>query len=490
MNRIALALALALHPSFATVSPVLPCETLHGTAVLVEAGGAERADLDGSFLLEVQDAPALSRRIEVHGGRWRADVPGDALVRPVELELGGRAALTFADWSSTDATGELAVRGEAVRAASVLRVVAAEDGRELDAIEIVYVGLGGEHPGLVDANDRALEGAASPATLPLAFFDRRMRTDAVWVRAPGRAWRRVAIDLLHGGEQRVELVRGGDVALSFVGPPLAGARVLLAPREYDWRPVCSAELDPRGVRIEGVEPGRYVARVVLGPLAFCPIAGEAPVAIEPGATASATISVQPLEAPPPGGRISIHVAIGDDWGDTEAWLEIGPEGEELARWIPCLAGRDSRAVIELSKLSRAQDGSIAFAWDAPYAGRYVAYLWPMDAYALVDVDESGGELRIEAPRATRVSVHLVDAASGEGLAIDHARWSSIVREQPGGADGRSHRADPAPGADRIEFLAASGRIVLSVRSADGRSREEIVALEPGERSIEWTLDPR
>jgi hypothetical protein len=374
-----------------------------------------------------------------------------------------------------------------VRAPTVLRVLAAEDGVELDGLEVVRSGFGREHPGPAGDREVMVARASSPVTLPLRELDQPLPVSAVWVRAPGSAWQRVVIDPLLGGVHEVVLGRGGDVELVVGGAPAPRVAKLFLLRGPRDEPVMSRMLDEGTCRVEGLVPGRYLARAVRGGMPFCPRLGERAFEVRAGETARAALSLTSPGPPSPGGLVEATLVVPEGWKRADVSLQVEALDEELQRWLTCVADAGSLPSIRLSDLRRAGDGRWIWRWQPPYAGRYLLRMRRPDVLRILDVTEQPLTTRLELPAPARVRLRWVESETGEPMLISGVRWQPAVapelQDRAGGGG-----VEVTHGRSSLEFEAQSGPLLLHAHG-NGRTREEIVELAPGDNELEWRLEP-
>src|SRR6185436_3517993 len=161
-----------------------------GLAVRVDRAGVEHAGEDGNLSIAWWHHGALERRqLEIVGGHWFLDATPDIEFYVDALALGARAVQPEQDRYTIPLDRRVVIRG--LEANDVLlHVVAAEDGKELENVELWFAGAyfhddTSGHPGVHPDGPPTVRGTspllvqANPAAArsPCRY----------WAIAPGRA---------------------------------------------------------------------------------------------------------------------------------------------------------------------------------------------------------------------------------------------------------------------------------------------------------------
>jgi hypothetical protein len=196
-------------PAAPASEPVL----VTGAAVRISPDGEEHVGDDGAFELWVRSGGAPERlSVEVVGGRFAVEVPRGDVLHVSGLELAGRPLFLERDEYNVPAAGFLLVRGHELSAV-LLHVVSAEDGRELDGVELwptahALFGTSYEHPGAAPTGEPVVSDATSPVSVATRAGGSHA-SRGYWVRARDHAWAGIALDHSAPGERTVERVPAG-----------------------------------------------------------------------------------------------------------------------------------------------------------------------------------------------------------------------------------------------------------------------------------------
>jgi len=251
---------------------------VRGAFVLVDAQGSEHLHEDGRFELSVwgpvvpQGNPAdpgrrrLRRQqvtqVEVHQGRWQAQLPGHTSRRIAQGRLRGLPLfdLQVEELESDDPeVSELRVTGRALYPARI-SVVDSETQRDLDGVSIAVTEPDDprSHPGNLVPET---VGAVSPFEIPAPAVDRRVYL----VGAVDHAWQRVEWNHLSDAPRTIELQRSGGLAIDVEADcRLEDCAVTITAPGADT-PQARFATDSSPLEIHGLAPGDY--RIALVPRA-------------------------------------------------------------------------------------------------------------------------------------------------------------------------------------------------------------------------------
>lgn len=189
--------------------------SIDGYARWADAPGRPPRELDGR--LEVVDANGRTQSWLVTDGTFRTRAATGTQVRVLGGRIEGRAVRAGAEPQALEPGVVLWLEPCTDR-----RLVATdEEGRALGGLRVCRGPVVGgspsalAHPGSEEQLATLVEGASSPVTLEADWFGE----GTLWVRAPGRVWRRVELDDRSGEELHVVLPEAGTLALQLVGEP-------------------------------------------------------------------------------------------------------------------------------------------------------------------------------------------------------------------------------------------------------------------------------
>ena len=222
-------------------SPVRPpptgSRTFTGTFVAERANGALDTLASGDFTLVLMRERGVAARLAVTAseGRWSVAPKDEAFeslkgitVRSASVD--GKPATVLAPPDLVGLRDGLEVR---VRESlpTLLRVVDAGTGTDLDPIRLVRSASADLHPGFVEGRkSRELAALAGELRSPLDLADVKGLTPGaqrLYVGAPGYAWRVATLDVGSGTERRIDLAPGGQLQLRLSVAPDPGARLEL-----------------------------------------------------------------------------------------------------------------------------------------------------------------------------------------------------------------------------------------------------------------------
>jgi hypothetical protein len=287
---------------------------LTGTVVVTDESGSEHCEESGLFSMLLRKGKDLDSQTRViEGGRWTITVPEGARIEVQEITLGKR--LTFIDGEKTitpPETGDVQIRAF-WPPRTLLHVKDSATGAELPLVELAMskrvFNEGDEHPGGIAKT--VASGIASPIALAEALGQNVFRGNdsgrlSMFARSQGYAWKNFSLDLRTGGDQTVNLDRGGTLEVMLSGYenrspsylylrkaepdeqregeedlqqeapdndiPEAFKRILLKRKKLEgWSVVPTAKIPLRKnglIRIESLHPGSYLAGAEAGTMFF------------------------------------------------------------------------------------------------------------------------------------------------------------------------------------------------------------------------------
>ena len=458
---------------------------LVGTIVVEDEGGEEHAQENGWFrLISWRGSGGSGEGVEVVAGTWRATVAADVTLGVQEIELGGRRAATLGeDRIPLPADGRVELRARWFRG-TTLRVLDVETRMDLEDVTVVHAEAWprpeGSHPGEVSDVRTVVREADSPLALPAM----ELKGGMFHVAAPGRAWKRISLDALQGGERIVVLEPGGALEIEIVGEtgdPGAKLRV----RAPNRLPVAELDLGDRPrLVLEGLPIGLARVAVELGKWWDDPVVlGRGEATIEAGGRARLRLMIEPAplaEAVPFGGEVVVPV----EW-ELDRFLLV------LKLLDPPLGGREEAVRLSSRVLAPVAERPGTWRWEHPnaQAGRYELELYPLYFSTTVEVGPGGDEnVRLEAPPPGEVLVRTVDARTGAEIEVELVLWNCARPEGVrGGGLGRAER-DTGTGLWRVR--APQGEVEVRARAEGYSDGKQTVRLDERPRELELRLERR
>lgn len=354
----------------------------------------------------------------------------------------------------------------------VIHVLDAETGRPLDDVEYKRR-RPRETQGRTSRMETAYElrrASGSPLRIDPLWFELIDERARLTVGRHGYAWRNLDIDTRRAAEMRVELVPGGSLALSLVGPALrSGAHVRLnlhtgrsARREREYPVVAN-----QTIHADRLPPGEYTARVELGNSHRRPLVlGETRFSIRAGDQSAATLRYAAVPAPtvvPFAGTVEVPMG----W-KTNRFTVVA---QFLGTKLPRKGRRGDR--VSLGKGLEPVAGSpgvFRFDFEGVQAGRYVLHFFPMRCVKSITIGRAGLEdARLSLPPPVTVRLRLV--GEREDLSpVSSFYWRA---EMPSKSLGTAWRS-VSRNADRglFEFEVPAGPIYIRPDNRDYQRREE------------------
>lgn len=415
---------------------------VHGRVVIVDAQGIEHTSQSGRLHLYVHRSEATPplREVAVEGGTFELAVPTGALVQPFtfkgEIDTNGRTALldrgpsgAFSGPDPIEVLGpiELVVRGRWTD--EVLLHVASSDTVALTGVEVRrrthWRAIGPAlHPGDAPEVNTVVTGGASPIALPDP--GRGLRLVPYWVRAPGLAWRRIEIDHDARGEHTVQLAPGGALELRVTGTVSEGELFLrpFAPggdQGWSFQALADVTVGRDGrARLDDLQPGSYAARLDRGSYDGALTLARGAVVVKAGETTWLDLAVDPAVLDPRRVHLTgtLTLPLGFTPGRHELRLDVEPRAQ----------GQD-QVRLPLARMPRLGDQPGVLAWDAGEVlpAQYLATISELLHRELVDARGDEPVVHLVLPPLARVSVAIVDAATGAPIERARLGWA-VVRK--------------------------------------------------------------
>lgn len=452
-----------------------------GTIVVSDSTGNEFPEEDGTFALfwSSEEEGCDVVEVSVKKGRWSAQIPRKRALAIYDLVLGGRKAADSKGYFPVPANREVHLRARWLEQ-TLLHVIARDTREELSGIEVVrpndhvdQIDHPVDHPGGPEDYRVVLSDQRSPVPMPL-----RSTSSKYWVRAPGFAWQRLALDPFAGGELRVELLRGGSLSISLVNyRPDSGAviRLVEAPA---WggssRPLLETRPDSHGfARVTDIKEGTYGVRVEVGRWFSHPIIlGTAKVDVR--ALQEATVTLELKEAPAVQQMmVEAHgtLRVPDGWGDERVSLVLSPIDDEAK-------GRQETVFVRSGDVIRGSNG--LYVWNAGkiLPGRYTVRVRPFGVQGLLVVGADGqADPSIEVPEPAEVIVRVLGADTSAPLEGVHEVWAAKRPEGYKGQHDRSINLRPGPNESSVALKRAQG-VWVTLRDGHRRVRvDELYGIE-------------
>lgn len=465
-----------------------------GSALRVEAGGAEHAGEEGRFdLVVLQGGEREALEVEVHGGRFAFEAAADAVLWIHGLRLGGASVEVEGNPFTIPADRFLAVRGRSLAGILLHAVDAGDEGDEgeLDGVEVRSAGsflhqTTWRHPGAEPTGEPLARGR-SPLFVPAA--EDVLGQTACWVRAPGYAWAWSVLDFERGGEARVELVRAGALAVELVGYAdwLQAEVRLWPPDSAPGDAYAFAKRTPDADHLavfESLPPGAYAVAVERGWAQDRVSFGSSSVEVTAGSRARVAVQVE-LPERPPEARVRGELVLADGWEREDVAVAFAAQ-DEASAWA------DGPIVVPLAAMEPAGRavgawGADRFAFDArlPAPGRWAILARPHEVRRLLEVPVAGLEgVELVVPPPALALVRVVDVESGETVRVDALRWSMPPLEGILATMLWIAPADPGEGRIRIRAPALGIQLHPTTPALVAVEPGQVYELHPGENELE------
>lgn len=450
-------------PKTALEAPVAPASAandrspdVEGTLSLEQPDGTKELVAEANFkLIAWTGNSGRHVDVEVHGGRWAARFLGELAGNVTRVQFTGvhiaqRLAVVRepADAVAIPPDKQIAV-SVFFPASTILRVVDAASGAELDGVDLVrsssFSNHGGAHPGLdIDAIALARH-LSSPVDLATLDHDREFGVLDLVVGAPGHAWTKITVDTRTGGERVLRLELGGSLRLTTVDN--SGSRaVQLRLRRAGSSPLLSVPCGRAGeLAIDGLEAGPLSITAELGEWFDDPVElGRAETEIVAGREARATLTIEPAPRAEMASASGI-VVVPAEWKVERLTLSLDLLGTPLD-------SASDRIELDARRLEDHANGDTVFAWshEKLQVGRYELEVYRPQASVVIDVPSGGrSDFRFELAPPAELLVRVVDDVTGDDAEVPGLLWNP---RRPEGVNGG--------GLDNAEFDAKTKRFTI------------------------------
>ncbi len=454
-----------------------------GTIVVVDAEGVEHPEEDGEIKFVLWTANSGSQaKVVVRGGRFSFDPDEDVRIEVSDATLGGRRAYVPGEHEVTDGV----IRIRAVwPGRKLLRVVDADSGVDLDGVVAIastdWKTDDCEHPGHWKDADLRIEGERSPCELKLPAEQKHWVRweETLWVRSPGYAWGRLKVNYASALERRVELRRGGGLAVQVTGEKPKSDTVLRLRRVHVKQPILEMPLKMGERLIEGLAPGPYLLSAEQGNWWKSPLElVRQTVEVTIGARAPAVLQVLPRPdkaTVPFAGALFLPPA----WKTSRLSLRFEPIGRPGVT-----DGDEHRLDLSSMEPDPAKDG--LYRWDLGdvVPGKYEVVCYAIDMQWVIDTGPAGrrdAEIVIGEP--VDAAVRVIDDATGAAVEGATVHWNC---ERPQGVSGGSlGTAKWNKDTQRYEFRVAAGGVRIAVWSREYRTiGDTLFQVDPHQREFE------
>jgi VCBS repeat protein len=451
--------------------PSIGMAHLEGTIIATDPDGVEHKAESGSIALVLWSGNEGEQHVvPVIEGRWNVDIPADVSLGVDEVKLGGRSAFVDLERIPVPKDRKLDLQAK-WPAATVLRIIGEDTGADLKDIALVaprsfeFEKLA--HPGDYPAKAVVLEQAASPIDLSSLKQGRSFQWKRTFkVHSPGYAWARIDVDLRAGGEKRVVLQRGVDLAITVINfkPESKGLlRIRSMTAAEAGEPQLVLEMQPREkgpTRIEGLATGRYTASVEIGAWYKHPeVLGQTDLELTAGLQGAATLALKdPVDRGKPV-PLTGNLFIPPAWGKVRPHLRLEPVD------FPDTSRLDDDRGFDRIKLFPDPDrpGFLRFDAGQVTPGKYVLGVNAYEHFRYknaINVGPKGQtDLEIKIPEPVEVSLEVFDAETGEPAEIETIHW--MPAETEGNHGGSINSVQRSRKSGRFEFQAFLGKILLN-----------------------------
>lgn len=266
---------------------------------------------------------------------------------------------------------------------------------------------------------------------PIVLEDKN-GTQVYFVRAPGQAWRKVAVDHDSPGEHRVLLRSGGDVRVTVMAsaglPDGVKLRVSRGPGS-DPMTTVAAEANASvtvPTMITGLGEGDWVIRAELGMPNSSPlILAEAPFVVVPGETADVSLQIsKPVVVN--SGHLHGLVVYAPDQETPSGSIVI----KAIDSWNPQFR---QPFELEIAKLERSPLGPAVLAWRAGvvFPGKYRIEVRSAQLGRLIEIESGADRFEVlDVSDAAVFSVAVREKGTGRPIHVQ-----SMVYRRIGGVDG-------------------------------------------------------
>ncbi|MFT7667920.1 MAG: hypothetical protein ACI8X5_000606 [Planctomycetota bacterium] len=399
---------------------------------------------------------------------------------------------------------------------AVLRVTDLTHSHELDDL-VLLARLGGlNHPGS-DHESRVLaRNLSSPINVRDVLPSSATSYSQLFVGGSGYTWAAVRIVRTIGGLQEIQLQRAGslevflsgdeaveDLELQLFSLPdeeqqaaqVAAKRALLLSLGTGDRSRISATpamthvrsfsemLDGRrSIRIDGLAPGRFEARIESGPSRDRQILGSTEIEVRVGSLTRKAINV---EVPPPAefAMISGRLILADEWNVKNVRVNARPLDQRLVE----SRNRYAATIAPLWTSARPGCTEYTLQFDRLQVGFYEIQLsYPHFAITIEVLHGGSSELILDVPPPKVLSVDVIDALTGERIKKPNLSW-----RVPGWGSQEyvpMLHPDLSTGSFVLRTAYTSGELLSS--SSEYQMKRVVIDLPPGDTQYTLKLTPK
>ncbi len=458
-----------------------------GTIVVLDTNGGEHASESGVVTLRVPGKPGKSVEefdLSIADGGWDAAATPDVDCFVVRIVLGGREARLEGDRTTKVKAHEAMTLRARWVASTMLHVVDANTGVELDGVRLVRMDEMWSEQIEIPMESYESKDFAENLQSPIPIdpkFEIGSGKFTVFAHCRNYGWGSLPIDPTGGGDQYIKLEPGADLSVKFTGgSPALGVIVRIwrrnagaLERYYDLSPK-GGGLTSTGGTVPGIRAGEYEVRLEHGESGSAKILDSAVVTIVGGQNASVELAVPPT----PADRfvnVVVVVQLDSTW-DLKKFnlyvddLDLPPTTPGRSRHVACPEVRDTGVFASKPMKLR--------------VGRHQLYL--VEACFGVEcevTEDEPQEVTMVVPPCGLILLTVIDARTGELIEMPGVDYTYL-----GDSTSRGHGtvgiAPSGPG--RVEVYAPIGKIHLSVSghaSSDYLAEYPYVEVVPGIQEI-------
>lgn len=450
---------------------------VHGTVVITDEHGTERTDESGELgiVTGTSDADAKRSTVLFEHGQWSMPVPRDQWIVFRALTANHREAVLPKPMPIKPDANPIVVRGEWTKRGR-LRVIDAKTKQDLSEVEVRCSERGWRanpewtHPGDDARIKTVIDHGVSSFDLP-----ERTQLTPYWVHAPNHAWGRIDFQHRVGGMRTIELsptpssavvTIDGDLPKNAVvrlypteQPPPGESGIAFRLPEPDRMPSWIAIVAVRAsaaepTRIDDLQAGKFLATVEVGEYEEKLRVGSAPIEVKPGETAHVTVPIDASLLSVP--RTHVFGTI-----EVPETLDRGACRLKLTR----VGAGEKDFQQSLMEMSHAKGEPNVVRWDAGpmRTGDYVVNFTSIQYGEVIHASGPGEtKVALTVPALSRVTVEVVDAASGARVAPERLQWT----RGPVKGTSNSVLAHIVPNlkTGQFEFVAPRGEVELDVEA--------------------------
>ncbi len=459
-------------------APIAQPLPTRGTIVVLDTNGGEHASESGVVTLRVPGTPGKSVQefdLSVANGGWDTAATPDLDCFVVRIVLGGREARLEGDRATKVKAHEaMALRARWV-ASTMLHVVDANTGAELDGVRLVRMDeMWSEQIEIPMESYEAKDFAANlQSPIPIdPKFEVGSGKFTIFAHRHDYGWGSLSIDPTGGGDQYIKLEPGADLSVKLTGGvPAAGVIVRIwrrnaggLERYYDLSPKGGGLTSTGGV-VPGIRAGEYEVRLEHGEPESAKILARATVTIVGGQNASVELAV-PLAPADKFVSVVVVVKLDSTWNLEQFIVRVADL--DLQTTAP---GRSTS--LKKRSMQEREPGVFASKPMKLRVGKHQLFL--VEACFGVEcevTEDEPQEVTMVVPPCGLVLVTVIDARTGELIEKPYVDFTYAGNSTSGG-QGSSIKAPEGPGP--VELRAPIGKIRLSV---NGDSRSDYLAEYP------------